>query len=68
MRLDEIRAVNSVSVTILAAFALVIGALTTGGEIPLDSGTSLILSTLAVIVLITIYVRLEELAGGSKKR
>ncbi|QQG39420.1 MAG: hypothetical protein HYS81_03475 [Candidatus Aenigmatarchaeota archaeon] len=67
MRFEELRTINSISVTILAAFALVMAALTVGGTLEIATGTSLILSTLTVIILITIYVRIEEAVGGKKR-
>ena len=67
MKLDELKAINSVSVTLLAAFALVIAGLTIGGNLSLDSGTALILNTLTVIILVVIYVRIEELAAARRK-
>jgi len=67
MKLDELKAINSVSVTLLAAFALVIAGLTIGGNLSLDSGTALILNTLTVIILVIIYVRIEELAAARRK-
>ena len=68
MKIEDIKTINSVSVTVLAAFALVIAGLTMGETLPLVSGTTLILNVLAVIVLVTIYVRLEELMAGRGKR
>ncbi|MBI4017739.1 MAG: hypothetical protein HY366_02230 [Candidatus Aenigmarchaeota archaeon] len=68
MKIEDIKTINSVSVTVLAAFALVIAGLTIGETLPLVSGTTLILNVLAVIVLVTIYVRLEELMANRGKR
>ena len=68
MKIEDIKTINSVSVTVLAAFALVIAGLTMGETLPLVSGTTLILNVLAVIVLVTIYVRLEELMSNRKRR